>query len=107
MSKSIRLYCFSCDICDCPYSSYAYEGSETGCLRELSEDMYTHYYHFMEERWPFRSFWSFRTLNSQTNEFIEFMNEEVAYTPLLHKYNEYGKPEISDHSRRQLPPSHQ
>ena len=53
------------------------------------------YYHFTEELLPFSRLKSITWTNRQCSAFINLMNEEVAYTPLLHKYNEYGRPEIA------------
>lgn len=91
----IRLYCNQCDIIDCPFcQGYIPYESKEGCIRELDNDLYMRYYHFEEELWPFRKFKSFKWVNTQANFFIDFMNDEVAYTPLVHKLNEFGKPEI-------------
>ena len=98
MSETLRLYCDGCDMEDCYFRAYYVPtGSKEGCLRELDDDVYIRYYHFNEEVWPFHS--NGRGSYSKDEQFpnyIQFLEDEVAYAPLLHKYNIYGKPEIAD-----------
>lgn len=96
MPVQVRLYCTLCDIVDCPFRrAYVSVDSEEGCLRELSDDLYTQYYHYTEEVLPFCHLRGVKWGDQMSNYFISLMNEEVAYTPLIHKYNFYGKAELA------------
>lgn len=98
MPTEVRLYCNECDIePPCPFSSgYASIESKEGCLRELDDDLYIHYYHLSEEQLSLSSLKPTHTfMDQQAIAFIELMNSEVKYCPLVHKFNEYGKMEIA------------
>ena len=52
-SYKITLECSKCDNIQCRIGDFILPSKKQGCVREVSEDLYIQYYHFINEVWDF------------------------------------------------------
>ena len=90
----LKLRCYTCDntVCD-KARRYIPEDSLEGCLREVSDEDYETYYHYMSEILPMLPIFAAQGSNvdDSFNEIFNFLNKKVYQAPFVKKLDRRGK----------------
>lgn len=90
----LKLRCYTCDnaICD-KARKYISEDSLEGCIREISEEDYETYYHYMSEILPMLPIFAAQgsDVDDSFNEIFDFLNKKIYQAPFIKKLDRRGK----------------
>lgn len=102
----VKLNCLNCDNFDCKESNrYIAETSLEGCSREVSEDVFNLYYHYMFEVCPFVLKYKNPEKTYKTLDTIyDFLNDNIFSAKFVNKFDEKGKLVPNTQLRSQSPP---
>lgn len=87
----LNFSCATCDNIDCNIGAkYFTLDSLIGCSRQVSEEEYAKYIHYMNEIVPFWKNYSLDYVNSSYLEIYSFLQNIYTY-PIVHKLDKKGK----------------
>jgi len=97
----LRLYCWNCDAIECKYAKkYAPINSLNGCNRQVLEENFAQYIHYLEEVMPYWKQYSADWVNDSYFEINNFLQNNIYNQPITALFN--GKGEIVKNERNEL-----
>lgn len=88
----LKLTCATCDNSDCSKGhTYAPLDSLMGCTRQIPEELYDQYIHYMNEVVPFWHLYKESYVNTSYNEVYNFLQKIYKEYPIVKLIDKKGK----------------